>query len=95
MWVLILMFAVLTEVAWLIGFGGMRLAGYEEHNHTASFSHMYETRRNGENRTDLMIEEEDSHVVFKLHRHGEEGLHFHGDIGPGTSARSRRKWPRC
>ena len=52
-WVLILMFVVLTEVAWLIGFGGMRLAGYEEHNHTASFHHMYETRRNGENRTDL------------------------------------------
>ena len=82
-WLLILMFVVLTEVAWLIGFGGMRLAGYEAHDHAASFHHMFETKRNGENRTDLrdfMDDEEDSHIVFKLHRHGEEGLHLHGDI---------------
>jgi len=82
-WVLILMFVVLTEIAWLVGFGGMRLAGYEAHDRATTFQHMYEMKRNGADKTglrDLLDKDEDSHITFKLHRHGEEGLHLHGDI---------------
>ena len=75
-WLLILLFVVVTEIAWLVGFGGMRLAGYEATDHSTQFHFDYETSRNGDAQThlqDLLDEGEDSHITFKLHRHdGEE-----------------------
>ena len=85
-WLLILMFIVVTEIAWLVGFGGMRLAGYEADDRSGTLHYMYENSLNGGDLTNLeefLDENEDSHITFKLHRHEGEGLHFHGHI---------RKW---
>ena len=86
-WLLILMFVILTEIAWLVGFGGMRLAGYEAHDHLSHFYVSRDDMRGGtDHKADLdefFDNEEESHVIFKLHRHDDEGLHIHGSI---------RKW---
>lgn len=91
-WLLILLFVVVTEIAWLVGFGGMRLAGYEATDHLTQFHFDYKTSRNGDAQThlqDLLDEGEDSHITFKLHRHDSEGLHFHGHI-----RRWHKRWDR-
>jgi uncharacterized membrane protein YhaH (DUF805 family) len=91
-WLLILLFVVVTEIAWLVGFGGMRLAGYEATDHSTQLHFDYETSRNGDAQThlqDLLVEGEDSHITFKLHRHESEGLHFHGHI-----RRWHKRWDR-
>ena len=91
-WLLILLFVVVTEIAWLVGFGGMRLAGYEATDHSTQLHFDYETSRNGDAQThlqDLLDEGEDSHITFKLHRHDGEGLHFHGHI-----RRWHKRWDR-
>ena len=91
-WLLILLFVVVTEIAWLVGFGGMRLAGYEATDHSTQFHFDYETSRNSDAQThlqDLLDEGEDSHITFKLHRHDGEGLHFHGHI-----RRWHKRWDR-
>jgi len=80
-WLLILMFVLLTEFAWFIGFGGMRLAGYQADDHRAHFQKTYE-KRFGETAQppdpDGTQEDDESHVVFTLHRHDEGGFHLHG-----------------
>ena len=43
-WLLILMFIVVTEIAWLVGFGGMRLAGYEADDRSGTLHYMYENK---------------------------------------------------
>ncbi|MGC6453349.1 MAG: DUF805 domain-containing protein [Candidatus Puniceispirillaceae bacterium] len=117
---MILTFILLTEMAWLIGFGGMRLAGYESHDHAKSFHHTQQdmpadnsseaakpgasdngswkggARHYGTQDDSSWGRSEDSHIVFKLHRHDDEGLHLHGSLrgwddhakdGPGRHGR--------
>ena len=45
-WLLILMFIVVTEIAWLVGFGGMRLAGYQADDRSGTLHYMYENSLN-------------------------------------------------
>ena len=85
-WLLILVFVLVTELAWWAGFGGMRLAGYEPHDHSSRF-HSYERQSNHTDAQpdldEFFDDDSESHLIFKLHRHDGEGMHLHGSI---------RKW---
>ena len=85
-WLFLLTFIVLTNIAWMIGFGAMKLAGYESHSHMkAAHEHQshHEDMTGNPNQAERFHGTQDSPVIFKLHRHeGEDGYHLHGSIGP-------------
>ena len=99
-WLFLLTFIVLTNIAWMIGFGVMKLAGYESydhrHDHIATFhehqSH-YEGAPGNSDQTQRFHGTQDSPIIFMLHQHaGEDGYHLHGSIGPFS--RYEGKWGR-
>lgn len=98
-WLLILLFIVLTEVAWLVGFGGMRLAGFDAYDHSARPHFIYDNRpdapENLHNLQDLLDdgEDDDSHILFKLHRHDGEGIHLHGSVRQWRERWHKRQSP--
>lgn len=94
-WLLILIFVVVTEVAWLIGFGGMRLAGYAPHDHSsqlyAAFERMGDSPEHRPDLNDIFDKDDESHVIFKLHQHDGEGWHLHGSIRPWQHDRDEHR----
>jgi len=83
-WLLILVFILATEAAWIIGYGGMRLAGFEPHDNTARYQtfyeHLHEPSESGSDLSKRLEKNDADHITFKLHRHDGEGLHLHGSI---------------
>lgn len=93
-WLFILAFFVLTNVAWPVGYGVMKIAGFESHHHIGS-SHPHETTHRNllhdETISKHLHNGPDNPIIFKLHRHmgehmddhmGEHGYHLHGSIAP-------------
>ena len=85
-WLFILAFVILTNIASIIGYGGMRLAGYQSHDHQyETYHHIHspedETGTNGPGLSHMEHEGHDSPVIFKFHRHSlKEGYHLHGSV---------------
>ena len=82
-WLFILTFVVLTNLASVIGYGGMKLAGYQSHHHEyETLNHIHapedDTETSGLGLPHMVHEGHDSTVIFKFHRHApEEGYHLH------------------
>ena len=85
-WLFILTFVILTYLASLIGYGGMKLAGYQSHHHEyETLNHFHspedDTETSGLGLPHMVHEGHDSTVIFKFHRHApEEGYHLPGSI---------------
>jgi len=88
-WLFLLSLFVATNLAWIIGYGGMMLAGYQSHDHRyETYHHTHapddDPGTNGPSLSHMGHEgheEYDSQVIFKFHRHSsEEGYHLHGSI---------------
>ena len=88
-WLFLLSLFVATNLAWIIGYGGMMLAGYQSHDHRyETYHHTHapddDPGTNGPSLSHMGHEgheEHDSQVIFKFHRHSsEEGYHLHGSI---------------
>ena len=85
-WLFVLTFFVATSIAWPLGYGAMKLAGYESHDDKGTFHH-HDPSEDGALDHDVLSDRlfgaHDRTAIFKLHRHpGEEGYHLHGLIGP-------------
>ena len=88
-WLFLLSLFVANNLAWIIGYGGMMLAGYQSHDHRyETYHHTHapddDPGTNGPSLSHMgheEHEEHDSQVIFKFHRHSsEEGYHLHGSI---------------
>ena len=85
-WLFILTFVILTYPASVIGYGGMKLAGYQSHHHEyETLNHIHapedDTETSGLGLPHMVNEIHDSTVIFKFHRHApEKGYHLHGSI---------------
>ena len=85
-WLFLLSLFVATNLAWIIGYGGMMLAGYQSHDHRYErYHHTHapddDPGTNGPGLSHMGHEGHDSPVIFKFHRHSsEEGYHLHGSI---------------
>ena len=85
-WLFLLSLFVATNLAWIIGYGGMMLAGYQSHDHRyETYHHTHapddDPGTNGPSLSHMGHEGHDSPVIFKFHRHSsEEGYHLHGSI---------------
>lgn len=84
-WLFILTFVILTNLASIIGYGGMRLAGYQSHHHQETYHHLHppseDTDTNGAGLSHMDHHGSDNPVIFKFHRHSAgEGYHLHGSI---------------
>ena len=81
-----LVFLVATNLAWIIGYGGMMLAGYQSHDHRYETYHQShapddDSGTNGPSLSNMGHEVHDSPVIFKFHRHSsEEGYLLHVSI---------------
>ena len=85
-WLFLLSLFVATNLAWIIGYGGMMLAGYQSHDHRyETYHHTHapddDPGTNGPSLSHMGHEGHDSPVIFKFHHHSsEEGYHLHGSI---------------
>ena len=84
-WLFILSVIILTNIAWLVGYGGMKLAGYPGHHDGKTYHHIHapadDAMPDSSGLSHMGHEEGDSSVVLKFHRHSaEEGYHLHGSI---------------
>ena len=85
-WLFILTIFVLTNIAWIAGFGAMKLAGYDSHhNGTEHHDHysMSGDKPEEDDHPGTLLGRHDSNVTFKIHRHkGDEEYHLHGSFVP-------------
>ena len=85
-WLFLLSLFIATNLAWTIGYGGMRLAGYQSHYHqNGSHHHIHsledDTGTIGSGLSHMHHEGHESPLIFKFHRHSlEEGYHLHGSV---------------
>ena len=84
-WLFILSVIILTNIAWLVGYGGMKLAGYPGHHDGKTYHHIHapadDAMPDSSGLSHMGHEEGDSSVVLKFHPHSaEEGYHLHGSI---------------
>lgn len=85
-WLFILTIVILTNLAWIAGFGAMKLAGYDSHHHGTTYHDHFSRDGDETERDDLSDGFHDGHdspFTFKLHRHkGDENYHLHGSFDP-------------
>lgn len=85
-WLFVLTFFVLTNIAWPIGYGVMKIAGFESHHETARdhrHPNIFENDLDDTDLADFFHDGTEHPIIFKLHRHrGEDGYHLHGSLGP-------------
>lgn len=85
-WLFILTIFVLTNIAWIAGFGAMKLAGYDSHHHGTERHDHYSTSGSApeeDDRSGTIHGKDDGTVTFKIHRHkGDEEYHLHGSFAP-------------
>jgi len=81
-WLLILVFILAMMTASQIGYGVMRLVGFEAYDPKTHIRQIYTTIRESRYQSvdvaTTAAKGEEDRITFKLHRHGsEEGLHLH------------------
>ena len=85
-WLFLLSLFVATNIAWIIGYGGMMLAGYQSHDHRYETYHQShapddDPGTNGPSLSQMGHEGHDRLVIFKFHRHSsEEGYLLYGSV---------------
>ena len=78
-WLFVLTFIVITQLAWLLGFGVMKIAGFDSGDDRGEDS-AAPHQLMGKSEQDGTMRGDDDMLNFMIHRHGEGGYHLHGVI---------------